>query len=236
MSGMSAPVPASTLGEMAAYYRARAREYDEWWYRRGRFDRGAKANARWFEEAAEVYAALDALGMEGDVLELAPGTGIWTQRLVRVAASVTAVDASPEMVAINRARVGSERVTYLLADLFEWRPERSYDGVFFGFWLSHVPHERLEAFFQMVAQALVPGGKLFFVDGRREPTRTAADHELPEAGSQVMTRRLNDGREFEVVKNFHEPRALQARLAAAGLEVEARETPTYFLYGTGARS
>ncbi len=233
---MTTPVPASTLEDMAAYYQARAGEYDEWWLRQGRFDRGAEASERWFEEAAEVYAALDALGMEGDVLELAPGTGIWTERLARTTLSVTAVDASPEMMAINRARVRSDRVSYVLADLFEWRPERSYDGVFFGFWLSHVPHERLDAFFQMVAHALVPGGKLFFVDGRREPTSTAADHELPEAGSQVMTRRLNDRREFEVVKNFHEPRELQARLAAAGLEVEARETPTYFLYGTGARS
>jgi hypothetical protein len=27
-----------------------------------------------------------------------------------------------------------------------WRPDRRYDVVFFGFWLSHVPLERFAAF------------------------------------------------------------------------------------------
>lgn len=232
---MSDTVPASTLEEQVAYYRARAAEYDEWFERRGRFDRGPVANARWRAEVAEVVAALDALAPGGDVLELAPGTGIWTAHLLRHARSVTAVDASAEMIALNRAKVASDRVAYLQADLFAWRPARRYDAVCFGFWLSHVPTERLDAFLTTVAAALAPGGKVFFVDSRREPTSTAVDHQLPEAGVQIMTRRLNDGRAFQIVKNFHEPAALAARCAAAGLAVTIRETATYFIYGYGAR-
>ena len=232
---MSETVPADTLQEMMAYYRARAAEYDEWFYRRGRYDRSPETNARWFREVDEVLAALDAFAISGDVLELAPGTGIWTERLLRTARSITAVDASPEMVALNRARVASDRVSYSLADLFTWRPERTYDAVFFGFWLSHVPVERLDAFLGMVAAALRPGGQLCFVDGRREPTSTAADHRLPDPGSQVMTRRLNDGREFQIVKIFYEPAALEARCTSVGLDVAVRETETYFMYGLGRR-
>ncbi len=233
-------VPEATLGEMAAYYRARAGEYDEWFERRGRYDRGAEGNARWFAEATETFAALDALAMGGDVLELAPGTGIWTERLLRTAATVTAVDASPEMVAVNRARLGAAgegRVRYVLADLFAWRPERRYDGVCFGFWLSHVPRERLDTFFRTVADALTPGGKIFFVDSHsgRESTATSPDQWRPEAGGQLMTRSLNDGREFRIVKNFYDPALLEERCAAAGLDVAVRETTTSFLYGTGAR-
>src|SRR3954453_2655192 len=100
---MTNSVPTNTLAEMADYYQARAAEYDEWFYRQGRYDRGAEANALWHSEADEVFTAFDALGVGGDVLELAPGTGIWTERIVRAARSVTAVDASPEMVEINRA-------------------------------------------------------------------------------------------------------------------------------------
>jgi ubiquinone/menaquinone biosynthesis C-methylase UbiE len=230
---MGATVPAGTLEEMAAYYRARAGEYDEWFERRGRYDRGAAENARWFAEAGEAFAALEGLAMGGEVLELAPGTGIWTERLLRTAATVTAVDASPEMVAINRARVGEGRVRYVLADLFAWRPDRAYDGVCFGFWLSRVPRERLAGFLGTVASALKPGGKIFFVDSRWEPTATSPDQRLPEAGEQLMTRRLNDGRAYRIVKNFYEPVLLAERCREAGLEVEVRETATYFVYGAG---
>lgn len=234
---MSGTVPAPILGEMVDYYRARAAEYDEWFYRQGRFDRGEAANAAWFAESAEVFAAFDALGVTGEVLELAPGTGIWTERIAGIARSVTAVDASPEMVAINQAKLGpaAERVTYLLADLFAWQPEREYDACCFGFWISHVPLERLDAFLATVARALRPGGKVFFVDGRREPTSTANNHQLPDIGEQVMTRKLNDGRAYQIVKNFFDPAALAARCTAAGLEVEVRETATYFMYGVGAK-
>jgi 2-polyprenyl-3-methyl-5-hydroxy-6-metoxy-1,4-benzoquinol methylase len=231
---VSTPIPTGTLAEMANYYRARAAEYDEWFYRQGRYDRGAEANEIWHREAAEVFAAFDALGVTGDVLELAPGTGIWTERIVRTARSVTAVDASREMVAINQAKLAArsgEKVTYVIADLFAWQPERQYDAVVFGFWISHVPLERLDAFLRTVAAALRTGGKIFFVDGRREPTSTAADHRLPTADEQVMVRRLNDGREYHIVKNFFDPPALAARCAVAGLNMTVRETATYFMYG-----
>jgi trans-aconitate methyltransferase len=76
------------------------------------------------------------------VLELACGPAIWTDLLLRRATSLTAVDAAPEMLALAEARVGEGRVRFVQADLFSWRPERRYDTVFFGFWLSHVPRER----------------------------------------------------------------------------------------------
>lgn len=235
MNEPSSPVSHQTLQSMKTYYQQRASEYDEWFYRQGRYDRGPDANARWFAEADIVVAALDALALTGDVLELAPGTGIWTQRLIQTASTVTAVDASPEMIEINRAKVNSERVTYQFADLFTWKPERTYDAVFFGFWLSHVPLERLDDFLQSVAAMLHSGGKVFFVDGRREQTSTAINHQLPAAESQVMTRVLNDGRSFEIVKNFYDPIELAERCRRAGLDVRVRETETYFLYGYGRR-
>ena len=232
---MSNFVSAQTLQEMMMYYRERAHEYDQWFYRLGLFDRGAERNALWFAEAEEVFAALDAQALVGDVLELAPGTGIWTERLVRTATTVTAVDASSEMIEVNRAKVASERVSYVLADLFSWRPEHLYDAVFFGFWLSHVPRERLDDFLVSVAAMLHPGGKVFFVDSRREATDPAIDHQLPVEESQTMIRKLNNGRTFEIVKNFYEPADLATHFAQAGFEGEVRETKNDFIYGYGTR-
>lgn len=98
----------SILDEQMAYYRARAAEYDEWFYREGRYDRGPAETRAWFDEVRIVSEELGRFGVRGDVLELACGTGIWTALLARRASSVTAVDASVEMLSINRAKL-SER-------------------------------------------------------------------------------------------------------------------------------
>ncbi|HEX8522556.1 MAG TPA: class I SAM-dependent methyltransferase [Tepidisphaeraceae bacterium] len=233
---MQKSVPVDVLEEMIAYYRQRAAEYDEWWDRRGRYDRGEVCNKQWFDERAAVFAAFDAVPLTDHVLELAPGTGIWTQRLVNKAAKITAVDASEEMIAINRARIASPKVNYLVADLFQWEPTETYDGVVFAFWVSHVPVERLEGFFATVARALRPGGRVFFVDGLREATSTAANHVLPEEREQVMVRKLNDERAFRIVKNFYAPQELISVCRRVGLQVSVSTTGSYFYFGQGVRT
>lgn len=84
------------LAEQRSYYRARAPEYDEWWQRRGRFDRGEEQLLEWQRQVAVVDDALASFGATGSVLELAGGTGWWTERLVRTADRLTVVDSSPE--------------------------------------------------------------------------------------------------------------------------------------------
>jgi trans-aconitate methyltransferase len=105
----------------------------------------------------EVVKALNAFAPTGHVLELACGPGIWTAILMRHATRVTAIDAAPEMLALAKAQVGQHRVLFLQADLFSWRPERRYDVVFFGFWLSHVPPGNFDAFWSLVDDCLIPG-------------------------------------------------------------------------------
>lgn len=224
------------LREQITYYRARAGEYDEWFLRQGRYDRGAAANARWFAEVAQVRAALAAFHPARDVLELAAGTGLWTQQLVQTAAHVTAVDASPEVLALNRERLGdtNSRVTYTQADLFAWQPDRRYDAVFFGFWLSHVPPERFAAFWDVVRAALKPGGRVFFVDSLYTDISTAANHQLEGPEATTVNRRLNDGQEFRIVKVFYRPDDLHQRLANLGWDITVQATENYFLYGHGS--
>jgi ubiquinone/menaquinone biosynthesis C-methylase UbiE len=223
------------LQQQIEYYRARAAEYDEWFYRTGRYNHGAAENQQWADEAQQVRAALLNLPNQAHVLELASGTGIWTLELLKLADRLTAVDASPEMIAIHRAKVQSENVTYVQADLFTWQPpEAQYDMVFFSFWLSHVPPEHLAEFLSTVSRALKPGGYFFMVDSRRAPTSSAKDHIIPDDGT-TLTRRLNDGREFDIVKVFYEPEALRQHLAQAGIQAQVQVTPAFFLYAHGQK-
>jgi SAM-dependent methyltransferase len=226
----------NVLTEQLDYYRARALEYDKWWNREGRFDRGPDANTRWFAETSELERVLQRFDPRGDVLELACGTGLWTRHLVGYADTLTAVDAAPEVLAINRARVGDASVRYVEADLFHWPPDQRYDACVFAFWLSHVPHDRFAAFWEMVASALKPGGRVLFIDSARTENSTAADHVLPvDGGDDTMTRRLDDGREFQIVKRFYDPASLTRALRELGWSASVGATPEFFIYGTATR-
>ena len=218
------------LDRQIAYYRARAGEYDEWFLRQGRYDRGPEQKERWVREACEVERVLRETVLDGDVVEFACGTGLWTRHLAEINRHVTALDASPEVIEINRARVARDNVEYQVADLFAWTPERQYDAVFFSFWLSHVPRTRFDEFWQLVRRALRPGGTAFFVDSMPEPTSSAVDQGPPnEMG--VSRRRLNDGREFDILKIFYQPAELQKKLEGMGWSGWARSTAGFFLYG-----
>jgi ubiquinone/menaquinone biosynthesis C-methylase UbiE len=84
-------------------------------------------------------------------LEIASGTGTWTRRLLQHAATVTALDSSPEMHDLSREKLGKgARVRYIEADVFSWQPDAQYDVVFLSNWLSHVPPASFERFWALV--------------------------------------------------------------------------------------
>jgi len=230
-------MPSDILKDQVEYYRARAGEYDEWWFRTGRWDRGAELNALWRQDVAAVEQTL-VRWLEArrpdSVLELACGTGLFTRHLAPRVAHLTAVDASPEVIAINRARVARD-VEYVQADLFAWRPARRYDAVFFSFWLSHVPEDRFEAFWDTVAAALGSGGAAYLIDSAFDAGSMAKDHPLPNRETGLASRKLNDGREFRVVKIYYQPDALEAKLLVLGWRARIAQTGRYFLCGEAVR-
>jgi demethylmenaquinone methyltransferase/2-methoxy-6-polyprenyl-1,4-benzoquinol methylase len=222
------------IAEQIAYYRARAGEYDQWFNRQGRYDRGPETNAAWFAEADQVTRALEDFGPRGAVLEIACGTGIWTRKLLPFADQITAVDSAPEVLALNRGQLPEQgNVEFVQADLFTWQPEQQYDLVFFSFWLSHVPPARFTIFWDLVRSCLKPQGRVFFVDSLDAQAATYTNYSPADRAGTLTTRRLNDGREYQIVKVFHQPAALAQTLADLGWQITVKATPTFFLYGCG---
>jgi SAM-dependent methyltransferase len=174
---------------------------------------------------------VDEFRPEGDVLELACGNGDFTAEIVRHARTLTAVDASPRMLDRNQRRLAGANVTYVRADLFTWHPERTYDAVFFGFWLSHVPLASFDRFWALIRAAVGPGGRVGFVD---EDERGVSNDTFVADG--VARRTLADGRQFDIVKLYWNPQELEDRLRAIGWNTTVRPVGDTFLFGSATPS
>jgi len=224
-------VDQEVVDQQIQYYRHRAPEYDDWYYRRGRYYYGPEHARLWKEEIIEVRGALDGLNPSGRILELACGTGLWTQQLTRYDGVLTAMDASPEVLALNKARVGSPAVRYRQCDIFQWDPDETYNFIFFGFWLSHVPPSRFAIFWDLLRQAIAPGGTIFLVDNSYHADSSARNHSVDPC-RMTQRRELNDGRTFEIVKVFYKPDRLTSRLDQLGWSGNLRTTSNFFIYGS----
>lgn len=207
------------LNEQIEYYRARAQEYDE----------SISGAAELFDAGK---AMLLKLGRFESILELACGTGFWTEALLTMGDHVTAVDAAPEMLAIARERYGDERIVYQQADLFKWQPSGEYDLVFFANWLSHVPPSALEEFLDKVRKSVRPGGLVALVD---QHAPSVAD-EIIAKDAIYAKRPLEDGREYTIVKAFYDLTMLEETLKSLGFEVSTAKFTETFFFLSGKRA
>ena len=185
------------INEQIAFYRQIAGEYDQQVY----------DGSNW-EQMAD--AVLKDCPHVATCLELASGTGLWTQRLLDYADSITAVDSSPEMQAISAKRIIDPRISRVTADLFNLELSESYNLVFGAFWLSHVPMERFDSFWAQVASYLKPNGHVLLVDSYSSGP-----------GGGGSTRRLSDGHTFNIIKVNHNLDSLGKELGRLGWDLQA---------------
>jgi ubiquinone/menaquinone biosynthesis C-methylase UbiE len=207
---------------MRTYYDQRAEEYDQWYRREGRFAERPDAE-RWYAEVALLRERVAAFG-HGRLLEVAAGTGWWTQQLAQ-RATVVALDYAPVMLEQLGARLQAQNLyaARVRADAYHLPlTAGSFDCCFCGFWLSHVPYARLGAFLSELRRVVRRGGRAMIVDSApTEPDQAPGVEFLQE-------RVLNDGSRHEVLKILHTPATLIAALAPLGLVAEVWGTGKFF--------
>jgi demethylmenaquinone methyltransferase/2-methoxy-6-polyprenyl-1,4-benzoquinol methylase len=187
------------------YYRARAAEYEHIYFRH--------QPERRAEIAAEV-ARLQGLVAGGKVLDLACGTGYWTEPMSLSASQIVAADIAPEMLAQARAKHYSCPVDFVMADLFHL-PLRAgvFDFVTLGFWLSHHPRQDYAGLIARILYPLRRGGRIWMIDNNpstessRNPVVGSDDH-----GNSIIRRRLENGSEFTILKNYFTAEQLREAL------------------------
>jgi SAM-dependent methyltransferase len=204
------------INEQIDYYHRRAAEYDE---------TSTLEGDPLADEGLALETALRNFRPEGRVIEFACGTGTWTRLLTNYTEELTALDSSPAMLELARAKLGPADVDFVETDLFTWRPQEPYDAVVFANWLSHVPEGRFETFWSLVRECLGPAGRVFFVDEAR-----AARSKEEFVGEALVRRRLRDGTTHRVVKIFWDPHELRTRLHHLGWNARVESTE-HFIWG-----
>jgi SAM-dependent methyltransferase len=197
--------------DLIDYYDARAPYYD-----------GAAAGPPpfWVDE---ITTAMRATLAGRHVLEVACGTGLWTRRLADAAATVTAVDAAPSMVALARRAVGGHpNVTVRAGDAYRLDAiDGTFDGGLAMQWWSHVPYDRHAEFLTGWHARLVPGAPVFVADNQLTPPWDERLLRPPGQPDTYEPRELPDGSRYTIVKNYFTAERLRAIFApyAAGADV-----------------
>lgn len=219
--------------DLLAYYEARAPEYDDWYLRRGRYAHGPIHDTAWHAELDAAGRWLDALPIRGQIVELAAGTGWWSP-LLASKGELSLYDGTAAPLERARERLVAHGLRAHLHVRDAWaEPDRAVDAVFVGFWLSHVPRERLDGFLGIVRRWLRPAGTFAFIDSRLDPQSGAADHPAP--ANDASIRRLDDGREFTIVKVHYDPSEIEEALVRVGFDaVTVAPTGRFFLTGVAS--
>lgn len=166
------------------------------------------------------------------VLELACGSGYWTEYIAIAADSVTAIDASPEMLALAAGRdVDSDVVTFVQGDArtLAGIPEGKYTACFAAGWWSHIGRAEQDKYLALLRSKLGKDALLVLLDSNQVEgvsmpiARTDAD------GNTYQFRLAPDGERFEIMKNYPSDSWLRKRLSNAAREVRIERLEYYWL-------
>jgi SAM-dependent methyltransferase len=202
------------------YYQKRALEYDK-----------VYLNPAEQDDLMEAAALFQSWFLRS-VLEIACGTGYWTEKIAETATTVYATDVNENVIALAKARQTGKNIQYAIADMYDFQLDQRYNGLFGGFIWSHIPIQNLDALFQQLKQNLEPGSVVAFIDSK--PV-AGTNHDLANIsqtdahGNTFQTRKLEDGSTHLVLKNFPTEAFLAEKLAVLGTDIAFFQTRFYWM-------
>ena len=205
---------------LLAYYTQRAQEYDQVYEKPERQSDLSRLRL-WLRDALAGHL----------ILEIACGTGYWTEAVAPAAAAIKATDASSEVLELARHKpYPPDRVQFAVADAYVLD---CVDGAFTAglaaFWWSHVPRERQEGFLRGFHRRLGVGAVVVLMDNRYVEGSSTAISRADAAGNTYQQRRLNDGTTHEVLKNFASRADLEGLFEPYANEMSIVELTYYWM-------
>ena len=166
-----------------------------------------------------------------DVLEVAAGTGFWTQFISTTARNIVATDVVQEPLQELSKRDLPDTVQTRIVDAYHLASlEQKFGGAFIGLWLSHVPIERMELFFRSLHSVLRPGASVVLIDNTKAQCQTYPITRTDKIGNTYQDRVLDDGSVHEVLKNFPGKDQLMGSVAREAIHPEYVQLEHFWLF------
>ena len=205
---------------LKTYYQKRAKEYDRV-YQKPERQADLKQLHLYLKKAFE----------NKKVLEIACGTGYWTQTIAESCYHILATDINEEVLAIAKARdYGPASILYEQLDLWQLGKEgNNFDSVFGGFIWSHILKTDISKFLKKLQNQLTANGELIFIDNKYVEGSSTPIARTDEDGNTYQIRRLQNGETYEVLKNFPSEKEMESLKANLGFEMEWEELEYYWI-------
>lgn len=208
--------------DLAIYYRDRAKEYDK-----------VYLNPPEQDDLLTAANLFQSLFSQKTVLEIACGTGYWTEKIAQTAASVDATDINEQVIDIAKERPIRGNVAFSIADLYNLMPgDNPYDGLFGGFIWSHILLQDLDRLIDRWTGFLKEDGMMVFIDSNpveNTPHDQRKITKTDEYGNTYQTRTLENGTRHRVLKNFPTREFLFQKLSRAGADIEVVNLTHYWI-------
>ncbi|MDR6884759.1 methyltransferase domain-containing protein [Bacillus sp. 3255] len=181
---------------MQEYYGARAAEYEHIY---------AREDADYRQELELIAAVVRKLTAGRSVLEIACGTGYWTQYAAEAAERIVGVDIRPEVLQIAKSKPWPKRnAAFVQGDAYRLGDiEGDFDCGLANFWFSHIPKNRLNAFLQGFHERLGQGAHVLIADNVYVPGRGGELIASEHSEDTYKRRELADGSKHEILKNYY---------------------------------
>ena len=207
--------------DLISYYNERAKEYDK-----------VYMNPDEQEDLFNATTLFQNIFSTKDVLEIACGTGYWTEKISKTASSIIATDINQSVVEIAKARQTKNNVTIEVADMYSLTPDKKFDGLFGGFIWSHILQQNIYGFLDKVKDYIITNGDVVFIDSNQVEGTTHDKKRITKIdkhGNTYQIRILDNGTPHEVLKNFPTKEFLVEKLSRIASEINITNLEHYWI-------
>ncbi|MFD3449981.1 class I SAM-dependent methyltransferase [Microbacteriaceae bacterium 4G12] len=198
---------------MKVYYNERAHEYEKVYFREDPIRQ---------KEQEEIRNKMELLFKSKKVLEVACGTGYWTQFIAKTAKHITAIDYSKEVLTVAQQKgIPALKATFYEGDVYQLNKiPGSFEGCIANFWYSHVPRSKTQEFLRKLHKKLGPGAIVFMADNVYMDSIGGTLLNKENDPNTYKVRTLEDGTKYEIIKNYYTKEELRDIFAPFSNELE----------------